>query len=98
MPNAMPLTTHAPKWRKLAKGLPKGAFVMDLHYDYTDNVLVAATFGRGAWTLTGFFPGGTATNAPVKSGARPSQMALGPVHQDWPVNPPLPSEARRPTP
>jgi hypothetical protein len=32
--------------------------VLDLHYDYTNNVLVAGTLGRGAWTLTGFFRGG----------------------------------------
>ena len=32
------------------------ALVLDVHYDYTDNVLVAGTLGRGAWTLSQPFP------------------------------------------
>jgi hypothetical protein len=38
-------------WTRLGEGLPH-ALTLDLHYDYTDNVLVAGTLGRGAWTLT----------------------------------------------
>jgi hypothetical protein len=38
-------------WVRLGDGLPH-ALTMDLHYDYTDNVLVAGTLGRGAWTLS----------------------------------------------
>src|SRR5206468_8131173 len=38
-------------------GLPN-ALVYDLRYDYTDNVLVAATLGRGVWTLTNVFRDG----------------------------------------
>jgi hypothetical protein len=33
------------------------ALVLDLHYDYTDNVLVAGTLGRGSWTIAGPFSG-----------------------------------------
>jgi hypothetical protein len=47
-------------WTPLSSGFPN-ALVMDLHYDYTDDVLVAGTLGRGAWTLTGFFRGGGGT-------------------------------------
>jgi hypothetical protein len=38
-------------WAKLGAGLPN-SLVYDLDYDATDNVLVAATVGRGAWTLS----------------------------------------------
>jgi hypothetical protein len=38
-------------WFQLGTGLPN-APVWDLDYDATDNVLVAGTLGRGAWTLT----------------------------------------------
>jgi hypothetical protein len=34
------------------------ALLQDLHYDSTDNVLVAGTLGRGAWTVSRFFRGG----------------------------------------
>jgi hypothetical protein len=45
------------RWTALGCGFPH-ALVLDLHYDYTDRVLVAGTLGRGAWTVTRFFPGG----------------------------------------
>src|SRR5205823_2750084 len=41
-------------WTVVGEGLPH-ALTMDLHYDYTDNVLVAGTLGRGAWTLSNPF-------------------------------------------
>jgi hypothetical protein len=41
-----------PKWAKLSSKLPKGGVVFDLHYDRTDNVVVASVLGRGAWTLS----------------------------------------------
>ena len=50
-------------WTTLATGFPH-ALVYDLHYDYTDNVLVAGTLGRGVWTLTNFFRGGGGTGSP----------------------------------
>jgi len=37
-------------WMRLGKALPN-AVVMDLHYDATDDLLLAGTLGRGAWTL-----------------------------------------------
>jgi hypothetical protein len=39
-----------PVWGELGIGLPN-APVWDLEYDATDGVLLAATLGRGAWTL-----------------------------------------------
>jgi hypothetical protein len=49
------------RWSMLGDGLPH-ALVLDLHYDYTHNVLVAGTLGRGAWMLSNPFgdPGSTA--------------------------------------
>jgi hypothetical protein len=41
-------------WTELSRGFPN-ALVQDLHYDYTDDVLVAASLGRGCWTLSRFF-------------------------------------------
>ncbi|HEX5081357.1 MAG TPA: RTX toxin, partial [Blastocatellia bacterium] len=38
-------------WNKLGAGLPN-APVADMDYDVTDDALVAATLGRGAWTIT----------------------------------------------
>ena len=43
-------------WHALGKRLPP-AFVRDLHYNSANDVLVAATLGRGAWTLPNIFRG-----------------------------------------
>jgi len=41
-------------WSRLGEGLPH-ALAYDIHYDYTDHVLVAGTLGRGAWLLNNPF-------------------------------------------
>src|SRR5262249_5219886 len=46
-------------WIRLGDGLPH-VQVFDLHYDYTDDVLLAGTLGRGAWTLSNPFSSGQA--------------------------------------
>lgn len=49
-------------WRRLGAGMPN-APVFNLYYSVPADVLVAGTFGRGAWTLydvTSFFPQATA--------------------------------------
>ncbi len=49
------LATTAPAdivWRRFGNGLPH-VTVTDLDYDRVDDVLVAATLGRGAWKMTG---------------------------------------------
>jgi hypothetical protein len=38
-------------WNKLGTGLPN-ALVADLDYNAADDVLLAGTLGRGAWTIT----------------------------------------------
>jgi hypothetical protein len=45
-------------WEQLASGLPR-ALVYDVHYDYTYDLITAATLGRGVWALKNFIrPGG----------------------------------------
>jgi hypothetical protein len=61
-------------WNRLGDGLPH-ALTLDLHYDYTDNVLVAGTLGRGAWTLTNPFDTGD-SSAPDTASAAPGDRAL----------------------
>jgi hypothetical protein len=51
-------------WELLGTGLPH-TLAIDLHYDYTDNVLVAGTLGRGAWTLSNPF---SSLAAPIQIG------------------------------
>lgn len=41
-------------WSALGRRLPRG-FVLDLHYDSTDDVVVAGILGRGVWTLPNAF-------------------------------------------
>jgi hypothetical protein len=41
-------------WQLLGQDLPHN-IVMDLHYDYTANLLISAEWGRGAWTLSNPF-------------------------------------------
>jgi hypothetical protein len=48
-------------WTLLGTGLPH-TLAQDIHYDYTDNVLVAGTLGRGAWTLSNPFGGQDISN------------------------------------
>jgi VCBS repeat-containing protein len=43
-------TSMTPLWQEFGVGLPN-ALTRDLHYDPTDDVLLAGTFGRGAWTI-----------------------------------------------
>jgi hypothetical protein len=45
-----PINGSATQWQLLGSGLPN-VNVHDLVYNATDDVLVAGTFGRGAWTL-----------------------------------------------
>jgi hypothetical protein len=53
-------------WILLSSAIPN-ALVLDLHYDYANNVLVAGTLVRGSWTLTSLFRGGGGTGAVVAS-------------------------------
>jgi hypothetical protein len=62
-------------WTELSSGFPN-ALVQDLHYDYTNNVLVAGSLGRGTWTLSGFFRGGSGTGLVAsRAASQPSGSA-----------------------
>jgi hypothetical protein len=50
--------TSGAVWSRLGSNLPHG-LVLDLRYNYKANALIAGVFGRGAWTLTNFFTGGS---------------------------------------
>ena len=56
-------------WFQLGSGLPH-APVWDLDYDVADDVLVAGTLGRGAWTLSAV----TTLNTPPVADAGPDQI------------------------
>lgn len=56
-------------WFQLGSGLPH-APVWDLDYDVADDVLVAGTLGRGAWTLADV----TTLNTPPVADAGPDQI------------------------
>jgi hypothetical protein len=75
-------------WTPLSTVLPN-ALVQDLHYDYTNNVLVAGTLGRGSRTLSSFFRGGGTGLAPIAARV-PSAATPTPPPLDLP---PVPSDA-----
>lgn len=53
-------------WKQLGEDLPH-ALTIDLHYDYTDIILVAGTLGRGAWTISNPFSDDNSSNSAVVS-------------------------------
>src|SRR5262249_32268182 len=61
-------STH---WGLLGSGLPN-ADVQQVAYNAADHVLVAAPFGRGAWTLTNFIAPTTTTTDNATAGFRAS--------------------------
>jgi hypothetical protein len=83
-------------WIPISSAIPN-ALVLDLNYNYTNNVLVAGTLGRGSWTLTSFFRGGGGTS-PVVAGvpaavSSPIPAPLADLVAPPPVaNPDAPSE------
>jgi hypothetical protein len=81
-------------WTVLSRGLPHG-LVLDLHYNATNDVLVAGLLGRGAWTLTGFFQGG-GTGLVARQGAKSQsqRVAVGGFDLNLPIMPPVAAPAR----
>jgi hypothetical protein len=67
---------HEKHWTSVATGLPH-AFFYDVHYNDACDTVVAGSMGRGAWTTTGAFKGGSAANCPpvVASGATGASTA-----------------------
>ena len=81
-------------WTPLSTVLPN-ALVQDLHYDYTNNVLVAGTLGRGSWTLSSFFRGGGGTGLAPIAARVPSVAIPTPPPLDLP---PVPSDTNMAAP
>src|SRR5262249_38725724 len=73
-------------WTRLGDGLPH-ALTLDLHYDYTDNLLLAGTLGRGAWTLNNPFASDGALPAASVSGrvAADGRLPDSPGRRDLPA-------------
>jgi hypothetical protein len=66
-------------WTSFGTGLP-GVQVHDLQYNAQDNVLVAGTFGRGAWIITqagAYLPASTRTSVATTLVATPSPATAG---------------------
>jgi hypothetical protein len=66
-------------WTSFGTGLP-GVQVHDLQYNAQDNVLVAGTFGRGAWVVDqagAFLPASTRTAAQTTLSATPNPALVG---------------------
>jgi hypothetical protein len=85
-----PGTTGA-AWARLGSNLPHG-LVLDLRYNTTSNVLLAAVFGRGAWTLTNFRGRGIwqhAATATADGSAEQAQVIPFALPADMPTAPPL---------
>jgi hypothetical protein len=59
------------QWALLGDGLPH-TYPAEIHYDYTDHVLVAGTLGRGAWTLDNPFAAGSVAPASEPAVGSPS--------------------------
>ncbi|MEX2187724.1 MAG: hypothetical protein WD875_13050, partial [Pirellulales bacterium] len=70
------------EWRKLGLGLPH-VLVTDLEYNRADDILVAGTWGRGAWSIRNFstqnnvFPSGGSDGRPGLSPPAGSPSADG---------------------
>jgi hypothetical protein len=79
-------------WSLLGTGLPN-ALAYDIHYDYTDYVLVAGTLGRGAWLLDNPFSQPQAANA--RSRARNHRLDAAPVRPLTSLQPPRAAPRRR---
>ena len=73
-------------WSSLNTGLPN-ALVSELHYNYNDKVLIAATMGRGAWILPNAVAGALATAMPAVA-ASPEDLIPLAVPEDLHRMPP----------
>lgn len=85
-------------WALLGAGLPR-TLVYDIHYDYTNQVLVAGTLGRGAWTVANPFgvaippgPAPVQLNAPSRAATQPLE-SIAPFNTDGADSPPPPAIA-----
>jgi hypothetical protein len=79
------------KWAALGSGFPHALF-LDLHYDQANDLLLAGSLGRGAWTLPGFLKGGAAPAA-VAANAAALPTAPPPYNLSVPLFPPAAAAA-----
>ena len=63
-------------WEQLASGLPR-ALVYDVHYDYTYDLITAATLGRGVWALKNFIRPGVGKEFQFVLHAKPAEKVPG---------------------
>ena len=77
-------------WALLGSGLPR-TLVYDIHYEYTQNVLVAGTLGRGAWLVNNPFSMAIIATAP----AARAQLETGSTapYPTPPISPPPPTSS-----
>ena len=55
---------HEKTWSSVGPGLPH-AYFFEIHYNAACDTLVAGALGRGAWTITSPFNGGSSANCPA---------------------------------
>ncbi len=84
----MPSPGPSASWTTLSSGIPN-AFVVDLHYQSTNDVLVAGTLGRGAWTLANFFLGGPGPMTAPRGRSQTSRAEVRGFDLNLPVMPPV---------
>ena len=82
-------------WARLGSSIPNALF-LDLHYDNRNDLLLAGSLGRGAWTLPGFLKGGAAPVAAATGAVLAAAPA--PYKLSFPLIPPVrAAPARQPT-
>ena len=74
-------------WALLGSGLPR-TLVYDIHYEYTQNVLVAGTLGRGAWLVNNPFSAVMAMTPAAQAQLETGSTAPYPIP---PISPPPPT-------
>ena len=74
-------------WALLGSGLPR-TLVYDIHYEYTRNVLVAGTLGRGAWLVNNPF---LVTMGPAPAARAQLDTGSTDPYPTPPVSPPPPT-------
>ena len=76
-------------WTLLGLGLPR-TLVYDIHYEYTRNVLVAGTLGRGAWLVNDPF---SVTMGPAPAARAQLETGSTAPYPTPPVSPPPPTSS-----
>lgn len=76
-------------WALLGSGLPR-TLVYDIHYEYTKNVLVAGTLGRGAWLVNNPFSVAMAMTPAARAQLETGSTAPYPTP---PISPPPPTSS-----